>query len=471
MKRFAGLFLTCLILISMTLIGCNTVRDIPDSPSIGPTKAADNANNNVATITDVPDDKVINVFSPTDELPNMVMKYKELHTDFPYEIKVFTFPTIDGDFYAILDEFLAKGGENIPDIYCIESSKVMRYSQGDSAKYAAPYKDTGIDVDKLVKEADIAQYVIEMGTNSDGDIVGLAYLGSGGAFIYRRSIAKAVWGTDEPETIKDKVGPGWEKFFEAAAKLKAKGYGIVSGDGDIWHSIENGSDMPWVLNGKLYIDPKREAFLDYAKELIDKGYSNNTIDWTDEWYADMKGTGEKQIFGFFGPSWLVNYVLQYNCGGQMIGEGTYGDWAVCEPPVGFFWGGSWIYVNKDSKHKEVIGDIFKWITLDSSDTGLQYSWANGTYDGNNGVMQTVSSGTVMKKTSGTLDFLGHQSMFDIFDKASKLANGKNKSEYDESINMYWRDQVSEYAAGNKTREQAIADFKQKVKDNLNIEVE
>ncbi len=471
MKRFAGLFLTSLILMVMALTGCNSVNDNPNSSSIAPTIFEDDTNNNVATITDAPADKVINVFSATDEVPNMVMKYKELHPDFPYEIKMFTFATVDGDFHLILDEFLAKGGVDTPDIYCIESSQVMKYSQGNAAKYAVPYKELEIDVDNLAKEADIAQYVIDIGTNPEGNIVGLGYQGTGGAFIYRRSIAKNVWGTDEPEAIKDKIGPGWDKFFEAAADLKAKGYGIVSGSGDIWHSIENSAEMPWVVNGKLYIDPNREAFLDYAKQLKDNGYSNDTQDWTDDWYADIKGTGKKKIFGFFGPSWLINYVMQGNSGGNKIGEGTYGYWAVCEPPIGFFWGGSWIFANKNSEHKEVIGDIIKWITLDSSGTGLQYYWANGTYASNNGKLETVTSGTVMKKTVGKLDFLGYQNMFDVFDKAAKLANGKNITQYDISINSYWRDQVREYTAGKKTRGQAIADFKQKVKDNVDIVVE
>ena len=86
-----------------------------------------------------------------------------------------------------------------------------------------PYKDLGIDVDKLLKEAEIAPYTVDIGTNPDGELVGLGYQATGGAFIYRRSIAKDVWGTDDPAVIKDKIGPGWDKFFEAAAELKAKG--------------------------------------------------------------------------------------------------------------------------------------------------------------------------------------------------------------------------------------------------------
>ena len=27
------------------------------------------------------------------------------------------------------------------------------------------------------------------------------------------------------------------------------------------------------------------------------------------WYADMDGVGEKPVFAFFGPAWLINYVM------------------------------------------------------------------------------------------------------------------------------------------------------------------
>ena len=251
--------------------------------------------------------------------------------------------------------------------------------------------------------------------------------------------------------------------------MKAKGYGILSGDGDIWHAIEGASEKGWIVDGKLYLDPDREAFLDMAKLLRDKGYHNDTRDWTDAWFADMKDAGAKPIFGFFGPAWLINYVMAGNSGGTAPGEGTFGDWAVCEPPVGFFWGGTWVLANKDSKVKDVVGDIIEWITLDSSETGLQYYWANGTLNGPGGTKDTVASGTVMEKSDGSLAFLGGQDMFDVFVPAGQFATGRNKHQYDETINIYWRDQVREYAQGNKTRAAAIAEFKQQVKDNLAIE--
>lgn len=413
--------------------------------------------------------KVINVWSFTDEVPNMLEKYKELNPDFDYEINTTIIATTDGAYQPALDQALMSGGSNAPDIYTAESAFVLKYTQGDAYSFAAPYKSMGIDVDRLLKEADIAQYTVDIGTNPNGELVGLGYQATGGALIYRRSLAKDVWGTDDPAVVGSKVGPGWDKFFAAAEQLRAKGYGILSGDGDLWHAIEGASEKGWIVDGKLYIDPDREAFLDMAKMMKDKDYMNDTRDWTDSWFADMKDAGEKPVFGFFGPAWLINYVMAGNSGGSKPGEGTYGDWAVCEPPEGFFWGGTWVLANKDSKHKDVIGDIIEWITLDSSNTGLQYYWANGTLSGPGGTKDTVASGTVMSKSDGTLDFLGGQNMFDVFVPAGQFATGRNKHQYDETINMYWRDQVREYTAGNKSRAQTIADFKQVVKDNLDID--
>ncbi|MBP0986734.1 MAG: carbohydrate ABC transporter substrate-binding protein, partial [Oscillospiraceae bacterium] len=310
------------------------------------------------------DKGVINLYAFTDEVPKMVNKFVELHPDFGYTINDTQIPTTDGLYQPALDQALADGSV---DMFAAEAAFVLKYTQGEGSKYVAPYEDLGIDLNE-VKTSEIAQYTIDIGTNPDGKLVGLGYQATGGAFIYRRSIAKDAFGSEEPADVQKEIGPGWEKFFEAAEKLKAKGYGIVSGDGDMWHAVENSSDKGWVVDGKLTIDPKREEFLDFSKKLMDNNYHNDTTDLTDNWYADMAGTGEKQILGFFGPAWLINYVMAGNSGGEKPGEGTYGDWAVCEPPVGFFWGGTWVLGTKDSKVKEGVAQIIEWITLDTSET-------------------------------------------------------------------------------------------------------
>ena len=475
MKKLVASVL-CACMVSSLLVGCGSGTSDAGTTDAGTTDAGTtDAGSTTDSSSDgdssASGDNVINVWAFTDEVPGMIEKYIEAHPDFGYEINTTIIATTDGAYQPALDQALASGGADAPDIYCAEAAFVLKYTQGDASQYAAAYEDLGIDVDTAVADADIAQYTVDIGTNPDGKLVGLGYQATGGAFIYRRSIAEDVWGTDDPAVIQDKIGPGWDKFFDAAAELKAKGYGIVSGDGDIWHAVENSSDNGWIVDGKLNIDPKREEFLDLSKKLKDNGYHNDTQDWQDAWFADMKGEGDQEIFGFFGPAWLINYTLAPNCGGEAVGEGTYGDWAVCTPPIGFFWGGTWVLANKNTTKAEAVGDIIEWITLDTSEDGLQYKWANGTLNGEGGTKDSVASGVVMSNSNGELDFLGGQNMFDAFVPANAYAKGTNLTQYDETINTYWRDQVRQYTAGEKTRDQAIADFKQQVADNLDVIVE
>ncbi|WP_308637117.1 ABC transporter substrate-binding protein [Paenibacillus silvisoli] len=463
---------TATVLLASVLTACGSNSN-SESNSNTAGNASENTTNNTSasenTNTSAPKEKVtINLWSFTDEIPNMTAKYLATHPDANVEFKTTVVPTTDGAYQPALDQALAAGGKDAPDIYAAEAAFVLKYAQGDASDYAANYADLGLS-DDLVKDAGIAQYTIDIGSK-EGQLKALGYQATGGAFIYRRSIAKDVFGTDDPATIKTEVGPGWDKFFDAAAKLKAKGYGIVSGDGDLWHPIENSSDKGWIVDGKLHIDPKREQFLDLSKKLKDNGYHNDTQDWTEAWYADMSGKGKQPIFGFFGPAWLINYVMN----GQV--KDTKGDWAVTEPPTGFFWGGTWLLANKatteDEAKKAAVADFIKWVTLDTSETGLQYYWANGTMkDGEQGTKDSVSSSVVMSKSNGEIDLLGGQNMFDAFVPANANASGKNLTQYDEAINKAWRDQTREYTAGTKSREQAIADFKTTVKDQLGIESE
>jgi hypothetical protein len=97
-------------------------------------------------------------------------------------------------------------------------------------------------------------------------------------------------------------------------------------------------------------------------------------------------------------------------------------------------------------------------------------WANGTFSEGGG-KDAVASAAVMERSDGKLDFLGGQDMFEIFVPAGENASGKNMTEFDEDINSFWREQVNEYVAGSKSREQAIEDFKKQVKDELDIDAE
>ena len=205
-KMIAGLLCGCMIAASLT--GCGKA---PASDGGATEKAAGAEAEKAADKTEASSDsgsKVINVWSFTDEVPKMIEKYKEMHPDFDYEIKTTIIATTDGAYQPALDQALAAGGSDAPDIYCAEAAFVLKYTQGDASRYAAPYEDLGIDADGKIKSSEIAQYAVDIGTNPDGKVVALGYQATGGAFIYRRSIAKDTWGTDDPKEIGAKLGAG-----------------------------------------------------------------------------------------------------------------------------------------------------------------------------------------------------------------------------------------------------------------------
>ena len=383
----------------------------------------------------------IELWSFTNEVPEMVNYYMNLNPDFAseYTVKCCVLSTSNG-YTDLLDNGLENGGSDGPDIYVVEGADVMKYSQGSMCNYAMSYEDLGIDVDSEIAAADIAQYTVDVGTNPNGAVVALGYQATGGAMIYRRSIAIDVFGTDDPDEIAEIFGGGsgnWDAFWDAADTLKDNGVSVVSSTNDIWQVIYGSTDS-WIKDGALNTSSDRYEFFDMAYDLYDGGYTNNSGSWTEQWYADMNGTGDKPVFAFFGPAWLINYVMALSC------YDTYGDWAVCIPPVGFSWGGSWLFANQNTDQADGVRDLIYWITLDTSTEGLQYLWANGwLYD--NGTSDTVASGTVMNSISIESDFLDGQNMMDVYDECNKLATGDYLSEYDSVINSEFTTAVDSYA--------------------------
>ena len=167
----------------------------------------------------------INLWAFTDEVPGMVDKY--IAKNYP-DVKVNTtiIATTDGAYQPALNEAL-KNGE--VDLYAAESAFVLKSTKGDMSDFAAPYKDFGIKIDKAIKDADIASYTVDIGSNPKGQVVGLGYQATGGCFIYNRTVAKKVFGSDDPKTVQAAIGGGsqsWDKFWDAAKKCADKGTAV-----------------------------------------------------------------------------------------------------------------------------------------------------------------------------------------------------------------------------------------------------
>ena len=83
-----------------------------------------------------------------------------------------------------------------------------------------------------------------------------------------------------------------------------------------------------------------------------------------------------------------------------------------------------------------------------------------------GMKMSVPSRVVMEKSDGSLEILNGQDAYPIFIEAAENARGDNLTEYDEQINLYWRDAVRAYTSGECTRDEAIRWFKRIVQDSI-----
>ena len=116
MKKFVvGALCACMVSSLLTGCGSGTSTGSVDNSSSGGTSTATVADSGKKS--DADSDKVINVWAFTDEVPGMIEKYIEEHPDFGYDINTTIIATTDGAYQPALDQALASGGSDAPDIY------------------------------------------------------------------------------------------------------------------------------------------------------------------------------------------------------------------------------------------------------------------------------------------------------------------------------------------------------------------
>ncbi|MBS7240995.1 ABC transporter substrate-binding protein [Treponema sp.] len=392
------------------------------------------------------------VWSFTDELDGMITKYFQEDGRFKgkYEIEYSLTPT--DQFPNKLDPVLASGS-GCPDVFALEDAFVRKYVESGLLLDLT-------DVYNEIKDKMIA-YPAEVGTYN-GKVYGLSWQVTPGAVFYRRSLAKKYLGTDDPAEVQ-KALANWDKFLETAELLKNKSNGncyIISSTGDLFKPYASGRKDPWVVNNKLVVDPLMEEYMKMCKVLKDRGLEGRVGQWSEGWFAGMKGVladeagNTKEVFSYFLPTWGLHYVLKTNA------PETSGDWAMCAGPVGYRWGGTWVGAWAKTKNPNAAKELIKYVATD--DTFLE-NWAKDTGD-------VVSNAKVIAKVKDNFSeaFLGGQNHYAEFAEMAKSVNGKLSQGTDQAIEGIFGEAVGSYVNGEKSMEQAIADFKEQVAAQLSL---
>jgi len=392
------------------------------------------------------------IWSFTDELANMTNNgswgFKATHPGVEVEYS----QTPSDQFQAKIDPVLASG-QGAPDIIALESAFVRKYVESGLL----------LDITDIYEanKSKLLSYPVEVGSYN-GKVYGMSWQACPGALFYRRSLAKKYFGTDDPKTVQTYF-TNFNKFLETAKLLKDKSGGscvVVSALGDLFNSFMSARKDPWIVNGKLVIDPAMEQYLDICKTLHDNRWEGRVGQWSEGWFAGMKGelkdeSGKPvEVFSYFLPTWGLHYVLKTNA------PDTSGDWAMVQGPSPYRWGGTWVGAYKGTKNVAAAKEFIRYVTTD--DAFLE-AWAKDTGD-------MVSNINVINKIKDSYSepFLGGQNHYAEFAEMAKGVNGKLLQGTDEAIEAIFGEAMAAFVNGEKTKAKALADFRAQAESQFGL---
>ena len=414
----------------------------------------------------VEEGKVINIYSWNDEFRTRVEAiYPEVEktsTDGTVttlkdgtEIHWIINPNQDGVYQQKLDEALLKQADAAPDdkvdIFLSETDYVYKYSDAD-AGVAMPLEELGIDPSKDLAD----QYEFTKTTASDQNGVqrGSTWQCCPGLLVYRRDIAKDVFGTDDPEVVGEKV-KDWDTLKGTAEELKANGYYTFSSYADTFRLYGNSIEQPWVTTGEsvVKVDQKIMDWINDSKEWLDAGYFDKTVkgQWNDDWNKAMSSSSK--VFAFLLPAWGIDFTLNPNW------DGEDGAWAVTNPPQEYNWGGSYIHAATGTDNPEHVKDIILALTA-NKDNLLKISKEYSDFTNTQSGMQEAAT----DDANFASDFLGGQNAYKYFAPVAENIKIAPLSAYDQGCVELIQNSFGDYLQDKIDFDKAKSNFETAIKE-------
>ncbi len=452
MEKLTAVFMAAVMAASL-LSGCGSKKET--APASVPDQTQGEVKESQAEGTDS-EGKTLRIYCWNEEFQ---ARFNDIYADkLPADVKVewVITPTQNNAYQDKLDQDLPNNekvdADDRIDLFTVEADYILKYVDSDVTLDVRG--DIGLTDEDLKNQY---SYTQEIATDQSGKLKAVSWEADPGVFVYRRSIAKEVLGTDDPDKVQEAISD-WNKFEEVAGKMKEKGYKMLSGYDDAYRVFSNNVSAPWVnANEEVVIDPMIDQWLDQTKDFTDKGYNNKTQLWSTDWNTDQGPAGK--VFGFFYSTWGVNFTLLGNAletplaegGKKEAGNGIFGDYAICYGPASYYWGGTWICAARGTDNAELVKDIMYTMTCDSeSMKKLTYDFED--FTNNQQAMQEISD------SGYTSDFLGGQNHIELFLKVAPNVSMKNVTAYDQGITESFQTAMADYFNGQVTKEQAVDNF-------------
>ena len=386
---------------------------------------------------------VISVWSFAEELPLGINDF--FNIDYPDVIEMELTMVSRSEFETKLYTALTAG--NGPDLWSINAAVVNRYVNSDVLP----------DMSHLLAQANeigIMQYVIDLGTDTDGILRTLSFQATPGGIWYRQDLAEYYLGFGKAEDMQMMLS-SLDGMVATALALRHASNGTVyyaASVADLVDIFLSRRESPFVVDDTIVIDPAIIEFLQYARFFVDERLVADFDPWGPEWIAGISDSnGRKRIFSYKGPPRMLPFVLLPNAESTTTTNNTYGNWTVIEGPGFHCLGGKFIGVNADSDELEVTMRVFEYLTLNP------YFIRNYAIETGDFPVAAVVADELTPVTTNS--FIGGQNHFNIFNEiVGSIRDLRTKYQNEDFIVNALVVQAILHATGSKDLPTAINDF-------------
>jgi maltose-binding protein MalE len=348
---------------------------------------------------------------------------------------------------------LAEQNDLLPDVVMLSPDNMGKFINSDSS---LPLSDSDLSSGlSAVEQEDYYSYALDLGRDYGGNLKALCMNFDPGIFLYRRSMAKAYFGTDSPELVSAMLS-SWDSFLGTAELVKLSSDGktrIVAGHEDLIRPFFS-SGFGWVnKSGDLSVPAAAADYLDFAEVMTEREYSYSAAQWSQAWLAGMNDP--QAVFGYFLSGMGIKYILEPACNEK---DGSFGDWAAVAGPSPYSWSGAWLSIHSKSDMKKESAELLRLLTADG-DTVEKHCRYSRLFSARRDTAERIKSNSQFQAP-----VLAGQNYYEVmYDSAARMNTAKGATEYDSIVRAALYDCANSVTSGQKSRADALMEFSATVK--------
>ena len=143
-------------------------------------------------------------------------------------------------------------------------------------------------------------------------------------------------------------------------------------------------------------------------------------------------------------------------GKEAVGNGVYGDYAVCQGPQSYYWGGTWICGAKGSDNIGTIKKVMQSLTCDK-DIAKKITTDTQDYTNNKAAMEEIANSDFKSP------FLGGQNHIKLFAEVAPKIDMSKAGPYDQGCNEAFQNAFHDYFNGTVDLAKAKTNFETAIK--------